>query len=484
MSRFKEWAEQRFPLPALRRALIDRPVPDRLTVWHALGAATLTAFLVQVATGVVLATYYVPAPDHAYDSIRFIQREVALGALLRGMHHWGASTVVVLIVAHMIRVFSIGAYKYPREANWLVGVGLFIVVMGLAFTGYLLPWDQRAYWATVVGTSLGRSTPVVGAAIQAVLRGGANVGAATLTRFYAFHTLWFPALVGGLALLHLALVVYHGHAPRAEGLEPGAPARTTDAGYDLYYREAYAATQETDIHLWPDMLARYAVVSCLVVIIIVALGATVGAGLELPADPNDANYVPKPEWYFLPLYELMKLVPGSMESLVGVGVPAGLVIVLLALPFFDRKSARSLRHRPLALGSLAVLLGSSGLLIGAALRPSTLAPPPDTGAPLTTVEHAGRALFWAQQCTLCHRIRNEGGNVGPDLSEVGLHHSVAWMHSFIEDPRRFHAQTPMPPFAPPRLSHQEIEELAQYLGSLRGSSGLAVEPQFSDTFPP
>jgi ubiquinol-cytochrome c reductase cytochrome b subunit len=469
-------------LAALRSAVLDRTVPDRIAWGAALGSATLAAFLVQVVTGVVLATYYVPSPDHAYDSIRFIEHRVTGGSLLRGMHHWGASAVVVLIIAHMVRVFAIGAYKYPREANWVIGVGLFVVIMGFAFTGYLLPWDQRAYWATVVGTSVGGATPLIGGAVQALLRGGDAVGAATLTRFFALHVLWFPALVGGLVLLHLVLVVYQGLAPPPTELQDGAPPSTGEETYGAYYRQAYAAAQTGEARLWPDVMARAAVASFGVVAAIVLLAVTVGAALEPPADPTDAAYVPMPEWYFLPLYELMKVVPSKIESVVSLGMPAALVIALLALPFFDRRSTRSLRQRPAALASVAVLLGGAGLLIGAAVRGSAAGEAASVGAPLTATQRAGRALF-RSQCSKCHIVEGQGGQLGPDLSDVGLRHSGPWMHSFIEEPSRFHRDTRMLAFGPPRLTHQEIEELAQYLTSLRRGAGPEVEPQFRDTFP-
>ena len=140
-----KWLDDRIDLAGIRGALLDRSVPGNLTWWHTLGSATLAVFTVQVVTGVILAMYYAPSPDHAYDSIRFLEHDVMSGALLRGMHHWGASAMVVLVLAHMIRVFTMGAYKYPREVNWLLGVALFFVVMGFGFTGYLLPWDQKAY---------------------------------------------------------------------------------------------------------------------------------------------------------------------------------------------------------------------------------------------------------------------------------------------------------------------------------------------------
>lgn len=484
MSALFRWLDGRVDLTGIKRALLDREVPARLTWWHTLGSATLTVFLLQVVTGIVLAVYYSPSPDHAYDSVTFINRQVASGALLHGIHHWGASAMVVLLLAHTIRVFSVGAYKYPREINWLVGVGLFFIVLAFSFTGYLLPWDQKAYWATAVGTNIAGTTPGIGGVLVTLLRGGAELGSATLTRFYAFHVLWLPLLLGTLVLVHLVLLVRQGIAPRPRALEEGAPSRTSDPAYPGYYHDAYAATKRAGVRFWPDIIGKDAIVSFGVVVIIVLLAATFGARLEPPADPTDTAYIPRPEWYFLPLYQLLRLVPGSFESVVAVGVPSALIVAMLGLPFFDRNSRRNLLHRPAAAAVLVVLLAGSGLLLGAAARAGGPTIPPEVGRPLTSVERAGRALFGSQQCGSCHRIAGKGGRDGPDLTEVGLHHSSAWLHSFIEAPTRFRSDsTKMPTFGPPTLTHEEIEELAQYLSTLRGKAGPEGQPQFADTFP-
>ncbi len=477
------WVDERLDLRSVKRALLDREVPDRLTWWHTLGSATLTVFVIQIVTGVVLGTYYAAAPDHAYDSIRYIDREVASGWIVRGIHHWGASAMVVLIIAHMIRVFSVGAYKYPREINWLLGVGLLGLVLGFSFTGYLLPWDQKAYWATAVGTNIAGTTPVIGGKLVTLLRGGPELGAATLTRFYAFHVLWLPLLLGALILLHLVLVIRQGIAPRPIALEQGAPPLTSDPAYAGYYKEAYGKTKQGGVRFWPDIIGKDAIVSFAVVAVIVLLALAFGAPLEPPADATDTVYVPKPEWYFLPLYQLLKLVPGSLESVVAVGVPTVVLIVLLALPFLDRRSTRNLLHRPVAAGGLIFLLGGSGLLLGIAVREAGPEIPPEAGRPLTDIERAGRALFQSQQCTGCHAVRGKGGDEGPDLTEVGLRHSSAWMHSFIEFPSRFHTDSRMPAYGPPAMTHEEIEEIARYLATLRGRGGPEAKPQYVDTFP-
>ena len=482
--RLFDWLDQRVDLRSAKRVLLDREVPDRLTWWHTLGSAALTVFLVQVVTGIVLATFYSPSPEHAYNSIEYIQHQVASGALLRGIHHWAASAMVILVLAHMIRVFSMGAYKYPREANWLLGAGLFVVVLGFSFTGYLLPWDQKAYWATAVGTSIAGTTPVIGSMLLSVLRGGGELGAATLSRFYALHVLLFPALIVGLVLLHLVMVIRQGIAPQAKALEDGAPKHTADPAYPGYYHEAYARTKRGGVRFYPDIIGKDVVASTAVVVVIVLLALAFGAPLEPPANPTDTAYSPTPEWYFLPLYQLLKLVPGSMESAVAFGVPTALLLAIFALPFYDRGSTRTLRHRPIAIASLAIILGGSAFLLGAAMREAGPSIPPEVGRPLTSTERAGRALFGAQKCTECHLLQGEGGDKGPDLTEIGMRHSTAWLHSYIETPTRFRGDTTeMPSYGPPVLSHQEIEELAQYLASLRGNAGPGIQPEYHDTFP-
>ena len=491
MNRLSKWVDERIDLAGIRKALLDRKMPGGLTWWHTLGSATLAVFMVQAATGIILAMYYAPSPDHAYDSIRYLENSVASGALLRGIHHWGASAMVVLVVAHAIRVFTMGAYKYPRELNWLLGVALLGIVLGFGFTGYLLPWDQKAYWATQVGTNIAGTTPIVGALLVKLLRGGAQLGVATLTRFYALHVLLLPALLVGIALLHLTMVIRQGIAPRTGVLEKDAPDQTGGAEYHHYYKERYAASKGAGVRFWPDIVVKDAVIATLIVVVVFLLAYFVGAGLELPADPSDSSYVPRPEWYFLPFFQLLKLVPGSMESFIAVGVPGALVLALVLLPFFDRRSARSLGRRPVARFSLFALLGAVALLLGASMRePKPTAVAPEVGRVLNSPERAGRALFDRQQCGGCHIVAGKGGadrkgdaKDAPDLTEIGLKHSAAYIHSFIEDPSRFHTGSKMPAFGPPVLSHQEIEELSRYLSSLRGKNWQTAKEEFVDTFP-
>ena len=208
-----DWLDERTGLRKIWATLFARKIPESkgFTAWlYTLGSASLFVFVVQVITGALLAMNYVPSPDHAYDSVRYINEQVFLGHFLRGLHKWGATFMVILVLLHMLRVYFMGTYKYPREVTWIIGVVLLLVVMAFSFTGYLLPWDQKAYWATVVGANIAGQTPLVGSYISKILKGGNEMGVGTLTRFYALHVLVLPIVTALLIGIHLFLVVWHG----------------------------------------------------------------------------------------------------------------------------------------------------------------------------------------------------------------------------------------------------------------------------------
>jgi menaquinol-cytochrome c reductase cytochrome b subunit len=205
-----DWLEERSGLVGGVRYFLFRKVPGDTNWMQTLGSATLTAFIVQAVAGVILAMYYKPTPEAAYTSIQNITDHVTMGWLVRGMHKWGASVFIILMFLHMGRVFLFGAYKYPRELNWIIGVLLLAMGMMEGFTGYLLPWDQTAYWASVVGINLNGTAPFLGPWLAQFLRSGQEIGADTLTRFYSLHMLVIPALIAGLIGLHLYLIIRLG----------------------------------------------------------------------------------------------------------------------------------------------------------------------------------------------------------------------------------------------------------------------------------
>ena len=251
---------------------------------------------VQLLTGAFLTLYYAPTPDHAYESVRFIS-STASGRLVRGLHHFGASFLVVFLVLHLLRVVILGSYKAPRELTWLSGLALLGLVLAFALTGYLLPWDQRAYWATVVTINIARLEPVAGELIAAVMQGGSTIGALTLTRWYSAHVIFLPALLVLLIVAHIVLMRLQG----SSGPVRPRPGR----GFAFYPYQAFRDT----------------VVVTVVLVAVTALALNGMPPLEGPADPTDANYIPRPEWYFLGLFQLLKYFPGQWEVVGAIVIP-------------------------------------------------------------------------------------------------------------------------------------------------------------------
>ena len=203
------WLDERLGLFSIYDLVFDRKVP-KVNWWFTLGSASLFLFAIQGITGIFLAVYYVPDPENAYKSVQFIMDGVAFGWLIRGIHHWGATLMVIFVFVHMLRTFFMGAYKFPREITWLTGVILLLTTLGMGFTGYLLPWNQRAYWATTVGTAIAGTVPVFGDFILRVLRGGTDLSGVTLARFFAVHIWFLPAIIIALIGVHMYLVVRLG----------------------------------------------------------------------------------------------------------------------------------------------------------------------------------------------------------------------------------------------------------------------------------
>lgn len=205
-----DWVEERSGLVSVGKYLLFRNVPRDISWLQTLGSALLTVFILQVTTGILLAMYYVPDPTTAWNSIKFITDDATLGWLVRGMHKWGSSVMVVLLFLHMGRTFLFGAYKYPREMTWVTGAVIFILVMAMSFTGYLLVFDERAYWATVVGVNINGTAPILGPFLSYVLMVGPEISTHTLSRFYSLHMLVLPSAIGGLIALHMWLVIRLG----------------------------------------------------------------------------------------------------------------------------------------------------------------------------------------------------------------------------------------------------------------------------------
>jgi len=208
-TKFNQWLDERTSWRKVWEVIFLRKIP-KINWFYTLGSATLFVAVNQAITGILLTIYYVPTPDHAYDSVQYITTQVPLGWLIRGLHHWGASAMIILVVLHMLRVILFGAYKYPREVTWFTGVILLLVVIGFGFTGYLLPWDQKAFWATTVGTRIAGTPPLIGDYLLRIIRGGSEISAVTLVRFFGTHVWVLPSMLFLLIGVHLYLVIRNG----------------------------------------------------------------------------------------------------------------------------------------------------------------------------------------------------------------------------------------------------------------------------------
>jgi len=453
------WINERLGVASIMRGFVDRPIPANVGWLNTLGSATLFLIIVQITTGIGLSLYYVPSADHAYDSILHIDA-LAFGAFVRGVHHWSASALVVLIGLHTLRVFFQAAYKYPRELTWIIGAVLFVLMLGFAFTGYLLPWDQKAYWATVVGTNVAGSAPFVGDFVLSLLRGGSALTTDTLTRFYGVHIWVLPAtLLLGVGV-HLFMVIRQGiaAAPRRKAIVEDVAGESQK---DRYARE-YAA-EKREGHPFYQSLLKDAIVAVVIMVAVGVLAVAVGAPLEAKADPNAVGYVPRPEWYFLDMFQMLWYVSGPAEPLIIFLAGTIGFLVFLALPFIDRSRTRHPRQRPIAtvLGVL-VVAGIVGLTAQGALAPVASTDTTvhvDTSA-LTTSQIAGLKVYQVEGCASCHMLAGRGGTAGPDLSHVATRLTGDQIQQQILKPR-----DKMPPYAD--IAPDDMTTLLDFLSTMK-----------------
>ena len=415
------WLGERFELEDSLMAVLRHPVPRELERpigwWYVFGSATLAIFVLQVVTGVGLAMTYVPAPNSAYDSLQFISHDATLGSVVRGMHFFGAAAMVVLVLIHMTQVYLFGAFKFPREANWLTGSLLLLATLAMAFTGQLLRWDQDAFWSIVVAAEQAARAPVIGNWLASLVVAGANVGGATLTRFYATHVFLIPAAVFGLIGLHLYLVIKRGIS------EPPVPGVVIDRPT---YRGRYEAMLRRGIPFWPDAAWRDAVIAALAVLAVAILAAIFGAPeLGKPPDPTNVIADPRPDWYFLGYFAILALIPPATESIVIVGLPLFAFIFLFLVPLLWPDGERHWSRRPAAIAAVALPLIAYASLTVAGIESPWVPKLEGGGLPVAVTQGLpdaplrGANLFGSKSCFACHAIAGAGGRRAPDLTHIG-----------------------------------------------------------------
>ena len=513
------WLEERTGLPTMLHHALYEDIPWSAG-WHqVMGAVALFCFMTQAFTGVMLAMNYAPTATEAHSSLKYILTELTGGQLMRGLHHWGASMMVVVVVLHMIQVFIWGAYKRPREATWMVGVVLLLVTTVFGLTGYLLPWDNRAYWGTVVTTQIAGQAPGAGPYLQHLMGATNGVGALTFTRFYSVHVMILPVLTTLLILLHVFLVRKHGVTPAAGDNKP---------------------TKK----FFPQQVFKDTVAVFLAFVILFGLAVAAKVPLGRIADPTDTAYIPRPEWYFLFLFQTLKFFEGPLEIVGSLILPNLAIVVLFLVPFIDRGPALKVAKRTYAMAVVAVVaLGWSALTFAAwrtspinagdeisleaaepwqELTPDQLAgiavfrmegcvechaagkkpfktdkeidwvidhvkekhqgPSTDSqlrmvasfskrvnDAGLANMNAAGQLavegaiLYQASQCAVCHEVNGVGMKTGPKLNGVIVRRTREWLTGHFVDPQKYSPGTPMPKYD---FNPRQVERMMAYLTSM------------------
>lgn len=413
------WFDDLTGLSAMVRPLLFHPVPKaRKAAWlYVLGSATLFVFLLQIVTGVALSSAYVASSGQAYSTLLFISGS-RFGSIVRGIHYFGASAMVILIGVHAIRVYLMASYKYPRQMNWLSGVVLLFLTLGMAFTGQLLRWDQNGFWSAVVAAEQAGRSPLIGNWLGHFILAGDTAGGATLSRFFAAHVFFIPSLIFLILALHLYLVVHNGISEPPKAGQPVDP-RT----YRVWYKMLLARDGEP---FWPNAAWRDAVFGSLVVLVIVGLAVAIGPEpLGRPPDPTLIGASPKPDWYLLWYYALLSVIPRWSEDAVIILAPLIFALLLIFLPFVANRGERSPLRRPWSLVIVAAIVLTvyhfGRLGASAPWSPRLAAAPlPAAVVGATTGPVAvGAKVFYDKGCEFCHVVDGYGGIRGPDLSDAG-----------------------------------------------------------------
>lgn len=469
-NKIREWIEDRTGLSNLLKIALDEPVHGGAKWSYVFGSGLIFLFLLQAATGIVMASFYSPSSTSAWGSVYYLQEKTSFGWFVRGLHHYGSSAMIILAIVHMFQVFIFGAYKKPRELNWISGVILLLFLMGFGLTGYLLPWDQKGYWATQVATNIIGTIPVIGDYVKVLHQGGSDYGNFTLTRFYALHVFILPISLIFFLAIHIILFRKHGVTP--------------------YWKMKEEILRKRVDPFWPDQVFKDIVFA---IGMYAALAGWVfwnkGAELFAPADPA-SNFLARPEWYFLFLFQLLKY---CQENLLIVGtliIPAAAILFLFALPFIDRSASRYPSKRAPFFGAVFAGLGGVAALTVIAMvhdsrdvhiihqredaeiqsaRAMKLAAngvPPGGGMAIFLNDpiYLGEKIF-KENCNGCHMVKGQGGDSGPDFTNFGSREWIAGLLKNPKDAKYFKESGSMPPI---KLPDESLLDMAEFLLSQSG----------------
>ncbi len=457
------WLDFRLGIRGTFLPLLTHSVPRGARWWYVFGSMTAGFLLLQIVTGICLALVYVSSADRAYDSLEALNYHVPFGWLLRALHNFGASGMVVMLGVHMTQVFLMGGHKYPRGLTWMVGVGLLACTLGMAFSGQVLRWDQDAYWGVGVAAAMAGRVPLLGPSVVHLLLGGQTIGAHTLSRFFALHVFVLLGLLLGLLGLHLYLIVRLGISTPPKPDKPVDP-KTYETEYETELRT-------NGVPFFPGPFLRDTIAVAAGLIAVAAMSLMLGpAGPGLPPDPAIVHAEPRPDWYFLPMFALLALSPEWLENYLMLLLPPLLLGVLILIPFMAGRGDRSPRRRPVAVLSVMLIVVSLVVLLRLGVKaPWSPAMAAWSGTPvpvnmvrrLTPEQLQGAVTFQYKNCRNCHALEGRGGHRGPDLT------TVATRLTHDELIRQVSQGGGLMPAYGQELSPLEIEAMVDFLGTLR-----------------
>jgi len=423
IERVGKWLDQRLKVGESIRETAGHRVPRDTASWfYVFGSAALTVFLLQMVTGILLALIYVPSAGEAWNSLQTLNHQVALGWFIRALHGWGSNFMIGIVLIHMAQVFLFGAYKYPRELTWMVGILLLLVTLGMGFSGQVLRFDQDAYWGLGIGASIVSRIPLIGPWAVSLLLGGPIIAGATLSRFFALHVFVIPGLLIAAVGVHLLLVLKIGIN---EWPMPGRIVRRA-----TYVREYQDLTHRDGEPFVPYAVWKDIVFSGVILLSIALCAALFGpSGPNGQPDPTIIQTAPRPDFFFLWLYAVLSFLPPAAETPLLMIGPVIAIIVLVGLPFFAGEGEKSWKRRPVAVLSILLIAVSLGALTQLGVHTpwspvmdawSSMPIPLASLKSRTALERRGALVLQAKQCRNCHALDGAGGKRGPALDSVAL----------------------------------------------------------------
>ena len=465
------WVDQRTGLNALLKKALGEPIPGGARLAYIFGSGLIFIFILQAITGVFLTLYYVPSADHAYSTVSYITKEVTSGSFLRSLHAYGSSAMVIILILHVTQTIIYGAYKRQRELLWLSGCFLSVLILGMAFTGYLLPWDQKAYFATAVGTNIATEVPLVGDLIKRFMRGGNDLGTLTLSRFFSAHVLFIPAAIGAMVSIHVYLFRKAGAA---------GPFTHTPT---LHH-------QQNSEPFYPKQLLMDLGLALLLIAMLSMLAHFHPYELGPQANPADTHYLGRPEWYYRPVFQWLKYWKPPYTAIGILVIPLVVAVIFAALPFLDRHTERHPSKRPIVLSTYAfvlallVLLGRQSYLddsdtpavlnqmtkqeleveeiMSRPFEPEVSGVIVATTPPAVTIK--GRQTYELQACDACHGHGGSGGPGASKLTGIGSKYSTEQLMTLLKHPDEKMIAGGM---IPSQLRERELKALVEYLRSLK-----------------